>query len=52
MYVKKMTYYYSNVIYTWTILDTNKFNDAKKNNLNYLVFYTLKDALNWLNNLQ
>ena len=35
--------YYSNAIYVWTELDVNKFNIAKKNNLNYIAIYDYTD---------
>ena len=44
----KTSNYYKNAIYTWTKLDVQKFNDAIKNHLNYLVFYTYKEAITWL----
>lgn len=39
---------YSSIIYTWTDLDVRKFNIAKENNLNYLVFYTYEDFKKWI----
>ena len=41
--------YYKNAIYTWTDLDVRKFNIAKENNLNYLVFYNEKQFMKWYN---
>lgn len=43
----KHTKYYSNAINTWTNLDVRKYKIAKKNNLNYLVFYDHKNFLEW-----
>ena len=40
--------FYAKAIETWTRLDVQKFKDAKENNLNYIVFYTEKDAYAWL----
>ena len=40
---------YKQAIYTWTKLDVKKFNIAKRNNLNYLIFYSFNDFLNWFN---
>lgn len=45
----KHTKYYDNAIKVWTIKDPLKFLIAKKNNLNYFVFYSLKEAYCWLN---
>lgn len=42
----KKSKYFENAIYTWTIRDINKYKYAKKNKLNYIVFWTLQDALN------
>ena len=39
----KTSNFYLNAISTWTERDVNKYNTAKKNNLNYLVFYNEKD---------
>lgn len=38
-YELKNTRVYNNKIYTWTILDIQKYNCAKQNKLNYLVIY-------------
>ena len=38
---KKSKNFYKNVIYTWTILDNNKLETAKKNKLNYVVLETI-----------
>ena len=47
---RKNTQYYNNAINTWTNLDVNKYNIAKQNKLNYLIFYTIFELQNWLNN--
>lgn len=47
----KNSQYYNNAINTWTKLDIEKYNTAKENNLNYLIFYNMKDFEKWLNNL-
>ena len=38
---------YKGAIITWTKSDPKKFNTAKKNNLNYLAFYTWNEFLEW-----
>ena len=43
--------YYNTAIYVWTILDLEKYNIAKQNNLNYLIFYSLKEFDEWYENL-
>ena len=45
----KNTKYYNNAIKTWIDLDIRKYNIAKENKLNYKVFYTYEDFLNWIN---
>lgn len=40
--------YYKNAVNTWTIRDTNKRNTAKKNKLNYVVFWSYNDFLDWV----
>ena len=45
----KLSDFYKNAIYTWTILDVKKYNLAKQNNLNYLIFYNYNEFINWLN---
>jgi hypothetical protein len=47
----KNSEYYKNAITTWTIRDINKYNIAKKNNLNYLIFYSLEEFNKWYENL-
>ena len=44
---EKNTKYYNQAINTWTIRDINKINIAKKNNLNYLIFYNFDDFKNY-----
>ena len=44
----KSSKYYENAIYTWTILDVEKYNTAIKNKLNYKIFYNLDDLKIWL----
>ena len=46
----KTSKYYQNAINTWTIRDVNKRETAKKNNLNYLEFFSYKDFLEWFEN--
>lgn len=48
---EKNTKYFNNAINTWTVRDVNKFNYANKNNLNYLVFYSLEEFMNWYTTL-
>lgn len=43
--------YYQTVIDTWTKRDVIKFNTAKKNNLNFLAFYTEEEFEDWLKSL-
>ena len=45
------TKFYNNAINTWTIRDVNKRNIAKQNNLNWIEFFTMKEFLDWFNNL-
>ena len=45
----KKSKYYQNAIETWTIRDVSKRETAKKNNLNYLEFFTIIELQNWLN---
>lgn len=44
----KNTEFYNKAIEVWTIRDVNKLNTAKKNKLNYFVFYKINDFINWL----
>ena len=43
----KKSKFYANALKTWTVRDVNKFNIAKKNNLNYLVFYSLNEFIKY-----
>ena len=43
----KNSKYYKQAIYTWTDLDVRKRELAKKNNLNYLMFYSMKEFDEW-----
>lgn len=47
----KTSVFYKNAIHVWTVSDVEKYNTAKKNGLNYLVFYSLKEARQWLEDL-
>lgn len=49
LWKSKNTKYYNNAIYTWTDLDIRKYNIAKENNLNYKIFYNIKDLQDWVN---
>ena len=42
--------HYLSAIKTWTISDVNKYNVAKQNNLNYLIFYNLDEFDDWIIN--
>lgn len=42
------TKFYNNAIQTWTDRDVNKRNVAKKNKLNYLVFYSILEIGKWI----
>ena len=46
----KTSKFYKNAIKIWTERDVNKFECAKKNNLNYLVFYNIKEFKDYFNN--
>lgn len=46
----KTSKFYKNAIKVWTERDVNKFEYAKKNNLNYLVFYNIKEFEDYFNN--
>ncbi len=45
----KQTKYYDNAIYVWSKLDVNKYNKAKENKLNYIIFYNFNDFKIWVN---
>ena len=47
----KDTNYYKNAIYTWTKLDLKKLEYFKKNKLNYKIFYSFEEFLDWINSL-
>ena len=47
----KKSKFYSNAIKTWTERDTEKQEIAKRNNLNYLVFYSMNEFMDWYNSL-
>ena len=44
----KNTKFYNRAIETWTNLDVRKYNIAKENNLNYIIFYNIQELQNWL----
>lgn len=44
----KNTEYFNNAINTWSNLDVNKRNTAKKNKLNYIEFYSLDEVKEWI----
>lgn len=44
--------YYKNAIYTWTDLDVRKQKIARENHLNYLVFYSKEEFMEWYNELK
>lgn len=43
--------HYSEAIYTWTVRDPKKREIAKKNNLNWLEFFNLKQFMKWYNTI-
>lgn len=47
----KNSMYYKNAIYVWTTLDIKKYNLAKQNNLNYLLFYNITEFNTWLSTI-
>lgn len=47
----KESKFYRNAIYTWTDLDVRKLETFKRNNLNYKIFWNLKEAEDWLNQI-
>ena len=49
-WLSKTSKFYKNAIKIWTERDVNKFECAKKNNLNYLVFYNIKEFEDYFNN--
>ena len=42
---------YTNAIEVWTICDPLKRETARKNNLNWLKFFTLDEFMKWYNNI-
>ena len=42
--------FYKKAIYVWIELDVKKRNIAKQNNLNYIEFWNINEAINWINN--
>ena len=44
----KTSKFYKNAIYTWTIRDINKKAIVEENNLNYVVFWNMQDAIDFL----
>ena len=50
-WLSKTSKFYKNAIKIWTERDVNKFECAKKNNLNYLAFYTWNEFLKWYDKL-
>lgn len=48
----KNTKFYNNAINTWTIRDVEKRNIAKRNNLNYIEFWNLKEVNQFINQKQ
>lgn len=46
----KNSQYYKNMIAVWTIKDVNKLKCAKRNNLNYITIYSIKELKNIMNN--
>ena len=44
----KGTKYYNNAIQTWTIRDLQKKKVAEENKINYKVFWTLEEAIEWI----
>lgn len=41
--------YFKTAIYTWTVLDVKKLETFKKNNLNYKIFWNIKEVEEWIN---
>lgn len=52
LWESKNTSQFKNAINTWTIRDPLKRETAKKNNLNYLEFFTIKQFINWFNQIK
>ena len=47
----KGTKFYDNAIKTWTVRDLKKCQTALDNSLNYLVFWSMQEFLNWIQQL-
>ena len=47
----KKSEFFRNAVHCWTVLDVKKLEIAKKNNLNFTIFWTIEDVINWLNSL-
>ena len=47
----KNTNFYNSAIETWTVKDVLKRETAKKNNLNWIEFFTIKDFNDWYEQL-
>ena len=45
----QISQFYKNAIETWTVRDVSKLKTAQSNNLNYHYFYSLQEALDFLN---
>lgn len=52
LWKSKQTKYYINAINTWTIRDVNKRNIAKKNNLNYIEFFSIDEFKKFIYELE
>ena len=46
----KQSNFFKNAIITWTVRDVNKVEYIEKNNLNFIIFYSLKEFYEWLQN--
>ena len=49
LWKSKHTKFYDNAIETWTKRDIEKLECFKKNNLNYKIFYSFEEFLDWIN---
>ena len=49
LWKSKHTKFYDNAIETWSKRDTEKLECFKKNNLNYKIFYSFEEFLDWFN---
>ena len=50
-YKNRLKYMYSNAIYIWSKSDPLKRDIARKNNLNWIEFFTMDEFLSWYNSL-